>query len=317
MIRIHTASRLHFGLFSPAVTSGRRFGGMGLMVNAPGIDITMSTADTWTLLGPLAERAWKTTERLRKLAPFVNCPPLQIVVHHAPLEHQGLGTGTQIDLALARGLAEFCPGAPKDVLALAALASRGLRSAIGTHGFAQGGLLLDAGKRPETDIPAPLLMRFPFPEEWRVLLVRPWHLQGPAGRIEREKFLNLPADSRAQTETLCRLALLEIVPALLEKDFRTFAQGVHAFNALAGEMFRAVQLGTYGHASTARLIALLQSWGCLGAGQSSWGPTVFAFAESAGEAEQWRERLRSLPEASEYEVIVTTGANHGARVERV
>lgn len=317
MIRIRTASRLHFGLFSPAVTSGRRFGGLGLMVRDPGIDIALSPADKWAVAGPLAERGWKTVQRLMKLNLFRGCPPLQIQIHHAPREHQGLGTGTQFELALARGLADYCPDAPRDALSLAFLTGRAQRSAIGTHGFALGGFLADAGKREEADTPAPLLLRLPFPEEWRVVLLRPKHLQGPAGRIEREKFLALTADTRAHTETLCRLALFEILPALQEKDFRTFAQGVHEFNALAGEMFRHVQGGTYAHPSTARLIAILNQWGCLGAGQSSWGPTVFAFAASGEEAEQWGERLRLLPEAAEHEVIVTSGQNHGACVERI
>jgi beta-ribofuranosylaminobenzene 5'-phosphate synthase len=317
MIRIRTASRLHFGLFSPTVTSGRRFGGLGLMVHGPGIDIALSTADKWSVAGPLAERGWNTLQRLTKLTPFLACPPLHVKINDASLEHQGLGTGTQFDLALARGVAEFTPSAPQDALTLAALANRGQRSAIGTHGFAQGGFLVDAGKREAADTPAPLLLRLPFPEEWRVLLLRPKHLQGPAGRIEREKFLALPADTLAQTERLCRLALLEIVPSLLEKNFRTFAQGVHEFNARVGEMFHTVQGGTYAHPTTARLIAILDAWGCLGAGQSSWGPTVFAFAEKEREAEQWRDRLRLLPEAAGHEVIITKGENHGARIERV
>jgi beta-RFAP synthase len=312
MIRVQTASRLHFGLFAPNATSGRRFGGLGMMVQAPGIDISLSRAETWSVAGPLAERAWNVLQRLSKHPVFHTCPPLAVAIQQASLEHQGLGTGTQLELALARGLAQFVPQAPRDALALAALVGRGRRSAIGTHGFAQGGFLVDAGKREETSGPAPLLMRLPFPETWRLLLLRPWHMQGPGGALEREKFLALPSSPPGQTDTLCRLALLQILPALLEQDFATFAEALHEFNHKAGEFFKPVQGGIYSHSLTAYLVNMLRNWGITGVGQSSWGPTLFVLTESEGEAEALRERLRPVPELAEYEVLVTAGCNHGA-----
>ena len=314
MIRIMTPSRLHFGLFAPRATSGRRFGGLGMMVRAPGIDLTVARADRWTVAGSLAERGWKTLQRLTRQPEFQQCPPLEVKIHTAPPEHQGLGTGTQFDLALARGLAEFTLDTPHDAVPLAALVGRGLRSAIGTHGFAQGGFLVDAGKREESPYPAPLLHRLPFPDAWRVLLLRPHYSQGPADRSERDKFLALPPDTTATTAASCRLTLLTILPALLEQDFATFAEGIYEFNRLAGTMFAPVQGGLYTSTLTAHLVQLLRDWGYAGVGQSSWGPTVFVLTPGEGEAEALRERLRLVPELAEYEVLVTAGDNQGATV---
>src|SRR5262245_48743456 len=69
MIRVHTASRLHFGCFGlprsehwpnldgEAVLTARWFGGVGLMIEQPGIRLAVSPARDWNATGPLADRA--------------------------------------------------------------------------------------------------------------------------------------------------------------------------------------------------------------------------------------------------------------------
>ena len=69
MIRVQAPSRLHFGLLS--MTTGnlwpdlhgqetlfaRRFGGIGLMIQKPGVHLSVQSASDWSAEGPLAERA--------------------------------------------------------------------------------------------------------------------------------------------------------------------------------------------------------------------------------------------------------------------
>jgi predicted sugar kinase len=67
MIRVATASRLHFGLLGLAAATerwhdregaptlpARTFGGVGLMVERPGIILRAEPADAWSAVGPLA-----------------------------------------------------------------------------------------------------------------------------------------------------------------------------------------------------------------------------------------------------------------------
>ena len=62
MIRVVAPSRLHFGLFRVPTASqpevgARAFGGVGLMVELPGVVVTVRPADSWQFEGMLASRA--------------------------------------------------------------------------------------------------------------------------------------------------------------------------------------------------------------------------------------------------------------------
>src|SRR5207248_291616 len=81
---------------------------------------------------------------------------------------------------LARGRADL------GVVELAEIVGRGRRSALGIHGFAQGGFLVEAGKRSADGV-APLVARMAFPDAWRVLLVIPRDLQGDYGGRARRR----------------------------------------------------------------------------------------------------------------------------------
>src|SRR5262249_9562925 len=142
--------------------------------------------------------------------------PCHLEVQACAAEHKGLGTGTQLGLAVARGIA-LASGVTELPLAdLARLVGRGARSALGVHGFAHGCFLVDGGKGRDTAL-APLIARLDFPEAWRVVLVVPDDQQGLHGSQENEAFAQLGRGSHLRTtEALCRLVLLGLLPALRE-----------------------------------------------------------------------------------------------------
>src|SRR5205085_5154101 len=118
-----------------------------------------------------------------------------------------------------------------------------------------------------------------FPENWRVLLILPEGGVGTHGPREREAFATLAAgaQSEAQTDALCRLVLLGMLPALAERNLAAFGEALYDFNRRVGELFRPWQGDVYAHPRTAELVRVLRSErGVRGVGQSSWGPTVFA-----------------------------------------
>src|SRR5262249_41538508 len=119
MIRIRAASRLHFGLlsFPPDETAGRwanvegqnviplrRYGGVGLMVENPGLSLVARQAASWQARGPLAERVLDFARRMAEGSPAANSFPREFMIAHCAPEHCGLGTGTQLALAVARSL---------------------------------------------------------------------------------------------------------------------------------------------------------------------------------------------------------------------
>src|SRR5690348_4365692 len=107
MIRVRTASRLHFGLLSfRADDSGtnRRFGGAGLMVEQPGVALHVQPAAAWSAEGPLACRALDFAHRIIATLPLEQRRPYHLHVEQAAPEHMGLGTGTQLGLAVARAI---------------------------------------------------------------------------------------------------------------------------------------------------------------------------------------------------------------------
>jgi beta-ribofuranosylaminobenzene 5'-phosphate synthase len=333
MIRVRTASRLHFGLLSlgfagpgragrwpdrrgEPVLPARGFGSAGLMVQAPGVCVTASPAPDWSAHGPLAERALAFARRfVQGILPHP-IPPQRLAIDHAAPEHLGLGTGTQLALAVARALA-LAGGVPHfDAPDLARLMGRGLRSALGVHGFIHGGFLVDGGKG-EADALAPLVARLAFPADWRVVLALPTWGPGLHGLPEREAFQQLAArqPALADTDALCRLVLLGMLPALQEQDLAAFGEALFDFNARVGAAFARVQGGPYAGPRVAELVAWLRE-SCPGVGQSSWGPGVFAVVGDGDRASHLAERLRLRFGLGPEQVLVTAACNHGATIER-
>lgn len=312
MIRVVAPSRLHFGLFRVPVASdasapARAFGGVGLMVEHPGLAVTVRPADSWQFEGVFASRAQVFAMRFMSSLPDERRRPFQVLVERCPPEHTGLGVGTQLGLAVAKALAAASGEGEQASAALAARVGRGERSAIGVHGFDRGGLLVDAGKEPGEAV-SPLLAHVAPPEAWRVVLFTPpgaghWH-----GHDERRAFA---AAADGQPEALRRLAETVIAPAARRGDIDAFGDAVHEFNRKAGEPFRAAQGGDYASPEVAALIEDVRACGVRGVGQSSWGPTVFAVAPDGDTAAALVARFHGrVP-------CFVTRASAGHRVEKV
>jgi beta-ribofuranosylaminobenzene 5'-phosphate synthase len=313
-VRIRTPSRLHFGLLAWGVEAARQFGGVGLMIQAPGIELLAERSSDWIIEGPLAARVERIIRQLEERGRELRMPVsrCRIGVINAPPEHVGLGVGTQLSLAVARAV-RFLGGAPEVASQeLAQLTGRGFRSGIGLHGFAQGGLIVDGGRRRENDVP-PLLTRVPFPEDWSILVLRPPGDPGLHGLEERRAFESLPPIAPNVTDALCRLVLLELLPAVVERDLTAFGTALSALQTRVGACFAPAQGGIFLSQRAASMVDELLDLGFVGVGQSSWGPTLYGFADQAdgklaAMSEQLPRRFGLAPSA----VFITTAANHGA-----
>ena len=290
-MRLTTGTRLHFGLL--ALGGPRRFGGVGLMIDSPSLTLTATPAAAWQAEGPLAERALH-------FAQCFDVSPHRLHIEAAPPEHSGFGTGTQLALAVGRVLTSL------PLEQIIARTGRGQRSAIGTHGFAQGGLLVDGGRK---DGIAPLLARYTFPEEWRIVVALPATPAGLSGPAEVGAFARLRGN-RNHTDDLCRLTLLGMLPAVLEHDLPAFTAALGEYNAKSGELFAPVQGGPYTSGPVSELIAHIRGLGFEGVGQSSWGPAVFTVTQS--DRAEW---LHAQLADRVAEIWLARPRNHGALLE--
>ncbi len=293
--RIRTPGRLHFGLLARGPAAPRQFGGLGLMVDRPGIVLEAEPAGSWSASGFLAERARGVAERVAgaMASSFgVGPRPLSFRVVEAPPEHVGLGVGTQLGLAVAKLIATSA-GLDLDAPSLAAMAGRGARSGVGLHGFDRGGLIVDGGHRGAGGV-APMVARPEFPAEWSVLVATRSRPRGLSGPDEIGAFARLPPIPESETDRLCRLVLLGILPSVAERDLEGFGAALEEIQHRVGSWFAPAQGGLFAGEDVAELAAWLKEGGLVGVGQSSWGPTLYGFT---AEGPEWQEAfLRRLRE---------------------
>jgi beta-ribofuranosylaminobenzene 5'-phosphate synthase len=314
-VRIRTPSRLHFGLLGWGPQAGRQFGGVGLMIDSPGIDLVVEPASSWIIEGPRAPRVEQLIAHLRATSDEMGMAlrPAHIRVESVPPEHIGLGVGTQLCLAVASAVLSVAGKTDVPVEDLARWTGRGRRSGIGLHGFEHGGLIVDGGRRNEADIP-PLLAHLPFPDAWSVLIVRPPGESGLHGPDENRAFANLPPITSDVTDSLCRLVLLEILPAVIERDLAAFGAALGELQARVGACFAPAQGGIYSTTRALQIVATLRDLGFVGVGQSSWGPTLYAFSScTEQDITMLAERVRRQLGLDETSVFWTRAANQGAQ----
>jgi beta-ribofuranosylaminobenzene 5'-phosphate synthase len=313
-IVIEAPSRLHFGMFSFGASGLRQFGGVGLMVDQPRLRMVFKAASRFTCTGLHAERGERICRQVAQRWLDGRLPRCAVAIESAPREHSGLGLGTQLSLAAGVGLTRFCGVAkPPSVYEVAGQLGRAHRSSVGTHGFVHGGLIVDAGHAAGEPIGA-LADRVELPPAWRVVLVTPQVSGGLSGGPETKAFGELPAVTLETTGRLTSEVLLEMLPAIRNGDFDAFSHSVYRFGRTAGECFAAVQGGPFSEAA-AELVERIRRCGVGGVGQSSWGPTVFAFADSESAADRLRQQLSEMPAAKACEIRVSRPNNHGAVVE--
>jgi beta-ribofuranosylaminobenzene 5'-phosphate synthase len=310
-VQVTTPSRMHFGMLSFGQSGVRQFGGVGLMIAEPRIRLQLTAADRIEASGPLAERAVQFARRVSENLGLAHSTGCLVEVESAPREHVGLGTGTQLGLAIAAGLRALHSLPPASPAELARLAGRCQRSSIGTHGFARGGLLVEAGRRAVGE-PSPLVARVELPEEWRFLLLVPKRATGLSGEAERAAFARIPPIPPAVTDALAREALMNLLPAAIEGDFAEFSRSLYRYGTTAGECFAAQQHGAFLNRRTAELAKLIRRLGVEGVGQSSWGPTLFAAVPRKTAGHALAECLAAATDLGDYDHLVARPDNAGA-----
>lgn len=293
MIEIKTPARLHLGLLDINGGLGRIYGSIGVAIQRPNVLLEAEPAEDLIVEGLEPERVSGFARCF--LEHYPGMPGARLFLKAKIPSHVGLGSGTQLALAVGSALAHL-GGLDLSLQEIALAMGRGVHSGIGIAAFQSGGFVLDGGhpiacpnepgssansptiRQGVQNVP-PVLFRCPVPEDWCFVVVVPEVQAGISGERETSAFKNLPRAPQPIVERISWLVLMKLLPSLVEKDITGFGQALTEIQKLVGDCFAAVQGGRFANTLSSRLIVKLIEWGAFGAGQSSWGPVVYGLVK--------------------------------------
>ena len=144
MIEVRTCARLHLGLLDNNGEQGRLYGSIGLAIKRPQLILQAETADELCVEGSETSRITAYAERFIGRYGVPRGAHLNLLT--AIPAHVGLGSGTQLGLAVGAALARLA-GLRLSVADIAVAVERGVHSGIGIATFQHGGFVLDGGHR--------------------------------------------------------------------------------------------------------------------------------------------------------------------------
>ena len=315
-VTVTTTARLHMGFVDLNGSQGRLFGSLGVSLSAPQTQVIVEKSNTSNIDAEIPE---SVTKVINSIKAYVKTSLEQdidfsIKVVDSISEHAGLGSGTQMALAITAGVnALFDLGL--NAAKMATITSRGRRSGIGIGTFEQGGLVMDGGRSTQfKDKIPPIIARHQFPAQWPILLILDNNDQGVFGDAELLAFENLPQANLATAQQLSHSVLMLALPAIIEQDYAPFSQAISALQMATGEYFASAQGGHHKSEKVAQVLNFLNQQGIICAGQSSWGPTGFAIFEDINTANNMCNQLQQRFSSSNLQFQMVTANNSGANV---
>src|SRR6266481_799044 len=310
-ITVTIPARLHLGFLDLNGGLGRRFGSIGLAISNLRTKIVLRRGSKNQVSGPERERVMRHVDKMvQHLA--LNDAHAVNVLEVVPA-HAGLGSGTQLALAVAAGIRRL-HGLSLDIEGDALHLGRGARSGVGIGLFHRGGLVVDGGCK-KTGAPAPIVSHIRFPDRWRIIVVLDPGRRGLHGAEEAAAFGKLPPFPEDDAARLCRLVIMKMLPAVAEEDIVSFGAAITEIQACLGGYFATAQGGSpFTSPDVAAVLAALGREGASGIGQSSWGPTGFAFSASRAEADRLASIARQHPRGRGLDIRVCAGFNYGAEI---
>ncbi len=312
MIQVKTPARLHLGILDLTGDLGRIYGSIGVAVEEPGIVLEARPSDGLSITG--GDEAVNSLVK-RILIHYNLEPEIEIEIKERIPSHAGLGSGTQLSLALGTAITKI-HSIDADIASLARIAGRGSLSGIGIAAFEHGGFIVDAGQRVNSKggVP-PVIFRQPFPEDWEFIIAIPRTEKKVYGPEEKEAFKRIIPAPAGISADICRLLQVKLLPSLMEKNIVEFGHALTEIDQRVGLFFKDVQNGIYMDDSSKQLVQFMLNNDFHGAGQSSWGPSVYTVAESKKAKEKESFLMEFMHEKGIAGEIITTKANNsGAQV---
>jgi beta-ribofuranosylaminobenzene 5'-phosphate synthase len=170
---------------------------------------------------------------------------------------------------------------------IASIVGRGGTSGVGVASFDKGGFIIDGGHQHDEKpkflpssaseaSPPPIIARYDFPEDWKVVLVLPNVRKNVSGKKEVNIFQEYCPIPLREVQQLSHLLLMKMMPAVLEKDLDMFGETVNqiqdmGFKKIENQLQKPV---------IGEIMQFLRDAGAPGVGMSSFGPTIYAVTDS-------------------------------------
>jgi beta-ribofuranosylaminobenzene 5'-phosphate synthase len=318
-IQVSAPARLHLGDIDPFAIG--RFGYAPILaIEEPRTVVKAEVADSLVVSGEEVEEAEIYVQRVLEAFKLKGA---HVEIERTAPRHAGFGSTTQLSLAIGRAVT-LAYGVDTSLHELVKSVRR--TSTGGLYTFEYGGLIVSGGfkSRPEggifiRDDPLipPIILRSCFPDQWRFVIVRPTIApMSPDGEAEEQAFEKLLSQSPPVDLTRKAYFLLaaKLLPALMEKDAEAFGSVLSKIQETVGRIYQPVQGSVFNPGSEWLISMLKRSDETLGYGQTSWGPTVYAFTDGADPAERIKQFVEA--EAGERAAVSIVGPdNEGARVQ--
>ncbi len=310
-VSVIAPARLHMGFIDLSGSLGRHFGSIGVALTEINTNLTLKYAKELTISGCAPQRSEKTLNHFCNVLNVSN--KLHLNFKSSIPEHIGLGSGTQLSLAIGSALNSFYQ-LGLSVRDIAILSDRGARSGIGIGVFEQGGLVVDGGRGKQTQIP-PIISQLSIPDDWYFLLVFDKRGQGLHGEQEIQAFKELPPFPKAEAANLCYLLLMQGLPAVVENNLELFGKTITHLQQSVGQYFASVQGGIFASPEVANVMIWLQQQGAVAIGQTSWGPTGFCAVKGKKKAQSLIVKLKKNQTETNLYFQVTRVKNSAAEIQ--
>ncbi|MEM2914931.1 MAG: beta-ribofuranosylaminobenzene 5'-phosphate synthase [Candidatus Bathyarchaeia archaeon] len=278
---IETPSRLHFTLIDLNGKLGRIDGGVGVALEYPKVVLKAKHARELKI-SPNYEIVRTAVKKVGEKFKITGKFDIRII--ESIPQHVGLGSGTQLSLATGLSLAKL-ENMEISIRKLAEAVNRGGTSGIGVAAFQRGGFLLDCGhsfgsKGQKQSFlpshfsgapPAPLLLRYKFPEDWIFVVAKPNVKKRIHGLKESKIFSQFCPIREVEVERLSRLILMKLLPSLVEKDIIIFGSALTEVQKIG---FKKIEVKLQDPIVKQTMEFMVKN-GAYGSGMSSFGPTVY------------------------------------------
>jgi beta-RFAP synthase len=297
-VYIKTPARLHLGLIDLRGDLGRIFGGIGVAINRPNVILEAQPSKNLIVKGAKTDLVKLLIKKF--LGKYHIKAGVSINVKQTIPEHVGLGSGTQLALAVATALSKIFH-IKASVQDLAIAMGRGKISGVGTAVFEHGGFVVEGGVKTQRNKPSlltaknfpPVIFRQPFPNDWFFTVVIPNMKRGFTDEEEMPVFERLPQMPAQKVGRICRLTMMKLLPALVENDIESFGDALTQIQKIVGEYFAGVQGDIYSSSLAKECTEQMLKLGAYAVGQSSWGPTFYGLTKGIKQA----RKLKSYAQA--------------------